>query len=210
MLLGAALVALLVTWHVTHGGVQRVDDAVHRFTTSIRNRPTTLVAEGLSFIGGTWVNWSLRIAAAIVLGVKRRYLQLVAFALAVAPSEEVIGTLKNAFHRTRDPGSLIGTTGYSFPSGHAIAAAVTAVGLVLVLLPPGRARWQWEFRAIGFAFVMALSRVYLQAHWFSDVVAGGLLGGGLALGWPALLQAVRGTPEPSEPDELPVVAGQAR
>jgi undecaprenyl-diphosphatase len=42
-----------------------------------------------------------------------------------------------------------------------------------------------------FTSVMALSRVYLRAHWLSDTVAGALLGAGLALGWPALLMAVR-------------------
>ena len=69
--------------------------------------------------------------------------------------------------------------------------AVTAVGLVLVLAAPGRRRWQWEVYAVVFTSVMALSRVYLRAHWLTDTVAGALLGAGLALGWPALLMTVR-------------------
>ena len=81
--------------------------------------------------------------------------------------------------------------GFSFPSGHAVAGAATAVALVLVLLPPGQARRRWELVAIGFAFVMALSRVYLNAHWFSDVVAGVLLGAGVALGSAGLVTEVR-------------------
>ncbi len=57
--------------------------------------------------------------------------------------------------------------------------------------PPGPARWRWEVRAAVFGAVMAMSRVYLRAHWLSDTVAGALLGAGLALGVPALLMAVR-------------------
>ena len=68
---------------------------------------------------------------------------------------------------------------------------MTAVGLVVVLLPPGRARWAWEFRAAAFATVMSLSRTYLGAHWLSDVVAGGLLGTSIAVGGPAVLQEAR-------------------
>src|SRR5206468_1954719 len=64
--------------------------------------------------------------------------------------------------------------------------AVTAVGLVVALLPPGHSRWVWERRAVLYASLMALSRTYLGAHWLSDVVAGGLLGGAIALGWPAV------------------------
>ena len=81
---------------------------------------------------------------------------------------------------------------FLFPAGHAVANAVTAVGLVIVLVSPGPRRWVWQLRAVAFAFLMALSRVYLAAHWLSDVVAGALLRGGLAIGWPAVLQSVRG------------------
>lgn len=193
VLLGAAIVlGCLVAIPASRHEVQDVDDAVRRLAVSVQNRPTTLVAEGFSFAGSTLINWTVRIAALAILALRRQYLQLTAFALAVVTSEILIGTLKAAYGRVRPPGSLIGTSGDSFPSGHAIAAAVTAVGLVLVLLPPGASRWKWEARAVAFAFVMALSRVYLRAHWLTDVVAGALLGAGLALGWPALLQTVRG------------------
>jgi membrane-associated phospholipid phosphatase len=193
----AVLLGLLVAIPDSRHEVQDVDDAVRRFAVSTENRPTTMIADAFSLAGGVWVNWSVRIVALVVLALRRQFLQLTAFALAVITSEVLIGTLKAAYDRARPPDGLILTSSASFPSGHAIAGAVTAVGLVLVLLPAGPARWKWEVRAVVFAFLMALSRVYLRAHWLSDVVAGGLIGAGLALGWPALLQTVRARRDPA-------------
>jgi membrane-associated phospholipid phosphatase len=195
LLAGAALMGVLVT----QDWVQRIDDDVLAFALRTENRPATVLAEGMSLLGSAWVNWPLRIAAALLLLVRRRYLQFAAFAMAVLTSEVLIGTLKSAYDRPRPPGSLITTSGASFPSGHAVAGAVTAVGLVLVLAEPGPSRWRWEVRAVVFASVMALSRVYLRAHWLSDTVAGAMLGGGLALGWPALLSTLRNRRHRVEP-----------
>lgn len=191
LLAGAVVVGLLVVLPATRPVVQEVDDTVWRFAGAVRNEPTTAVAIGLSWLGGAWVNWPLRVAAVLLLAWRRHWLRLAAFALAVLTSEILIGTIKTGVGRPRPPGSLIETTGAAFPSGHAIATAVTAVGLVLVLAPPGPERWRWEVRAVEFTAVMALSRVYLRAHWLSDTVAGALLGAGLALGLPALLMALR-------------------
>jgi membrane-associated phospholipid phosphatase len=200
LLAGAVLVLLLVALDATRPAVDRVDEAVRELAVAVENPPATWAATALSLIGGVWVNWPLRIAALVVLALQRRFLQLAALTLAILTSEALIGTLKAAYDRPRPPDSLIVTSGASFPSGHAIAGAVTAVGLVVVLLPPGRRRWRWEVYAVLFAFVMASSRVYLRAHWLSDVVAGGLIGGALALGWPALLQTLRGRPVPPTPE----------
>ena len=191
LLVGGALVCVLMAWPSARAVVQSVDDRAYDLAGAIRNRPTTIIAEAFSLLGSVWVNWPLRIAALVLLAWKRRWVQLAAFALAIITSEVLIGVLKSAYDRPRPPGSLIVTSGASFPSGHAIAGAVTAVGLVLVLLPPGRRRWRWELWALLFSFFMAMSRVYLHAHWLSDVVAGALIGAGLALGFPALLTAVR-------------------
>jgi membrane-associated phospholipid phosphatase len=191
LLAGAGVVTALYVLPATRPGVQTVDDAVWRFVGTIENKPTTAVAVALSWLGSAWVNWPLRVAALLLLARRRHWLRLAAFALAIISSEALIRVLKTTIDRPRPPGSLIATTGASFPSGHAIASAVTAVGLVLVLAEPGRTRWRWEVRAVEFTAVMALSRVYLRAHWLSDTVAGALLGAGLALGWPALLMAIR-------------------
>jgi undecaprenyl-diphosphatase len=191
LLTGAVVLTLLVVLPATRPAVQAVDDAVRQWAVDVQNGPTTAVAEGLSVLGSAYVNWPLRIAALLLIAWRRHWLRLAAFALAVLSSELFIGPLKDAVGRTRPPGALIETTAASFPSGHAIAGTVTAVGLVLVLAPPGPARWRWEVRAAVFGAVMALSRVYLRAHWLSDTVAGALIGAGLALGWPALLMAVR-------------------
>lgn len=197
LLAAAGVLCLLVAIPNSRHEVQDVDDAVRRLAVSSENRPTTAIADAFAFAGGVWVNWSIRIIALLVLATRRQFLQLTAFALAVITSEALIGPLKAAYDRARPPDGLISASSGSFPSGHAIAGAVTAVGLVLVLLPPGPARWKWEVRAVMFAFLMALSRVYLRAHWLSDVVAGGLMGSGLALGWPALLQTLRARRDPA-------------
>jgi len=191
LLVGAVVVGLLITLPATGPAVQDADDAVWRLAGAVRNEPTTAVAVALSWLGGAWVNWPLRAAAVLLLAWRRHWLRLAAFALAVLTSEILIGTIKAAVDRPRPPGSLIETSGAAFPSGHAIATAVTAVGLVLVLAPPGPERWRWEVRAVELTAVMALSRVYLHAHWLTDTIAGALLGAGLALGWPALLMALR-------------------
>ena len=197
LLLGAVLVTVLYLLPATRPAVQAVDDAVWRFAGVVENDPTTAVAKVLSWLGSGMVNWPLRVAAFLLLAWRRHWLRLGAFACAVLTSELLIGFVKAWVDRPRQPASLIETTGASFPSGHAIATAVTAVGLVLVLAPPGPRRWRWEVYAVEFTAVMALSRVYLRAHWLSDTVAGALLGAGLALGWPALLMAIRHRHDPA-------------
>lgn len=213
-LVAGAFMLAAVAFSPTLSAVQAVDDAFRRLMVALRATPLVWVAKVLAFVGSPWINWPLRVAAGALLAVRRRWVQLSAFALAVVTSEALIGPLKVLYERPRPPGSVVATHGFSFPSGHAVAGAVTAVGLVLVLLPPGPRRWAWEVRAAVFASLMALSRTYLSVHWLSDVLAGALLGVGLAVGWPALLQEIRDVrlprrrartaadaPRPTSPDQ---------
>jgi len=202
LLTGAMVVGVLVAVPATRPWVQSLDDSTRRAAVEVRNPPSTFVAEALSLLGSAWVTWPLRVLIALILALRTRWLQLTAFALSVGSSELLIGFLKNLYDRPRPPGSLIATSEASFPSGHAIAASVTAFWLVIALVHPTPSRWKWGAWAVGFAFVMALSRVYLSAHWLSDVLAGALLGAGLAFGWPAVLMTLA-RPRNWDPEEVP-------
>jgi len=186
-LLTAAVVAAtvvvfaLVADHGVLTRIQRADDAWLRLMISGRAAPLTAIAKILNVLGLVYVTLPVRIALAGFLALRRRWWHLAAFAAAIAASEVLIGSLKGSYDRARPPGSLVTTSGASFPSGHAIAASVTVVAAVIALVPAGRRRIGWGAAAAAFSIVMGLSRAYLGAHWLSDAIAGILLGTSCAL-----------------------------
>jgi undecaprenyl-diphosphatase len=131
-----------------------------------------------------WVKWPLIAAAGGCCdAAKRRLLPtaMLAAAAAAAVAEGLTVVLKHATERARPPladpaieamVSLPAST--SFPSGHAATAfaAATAVGM---LHPRLRAP------LLVTAGMVALSRVYLGVHFWSDVLVGSLLGVAIGL-----------------------------
>jgi len=161
--------------------IQHLDNAWLQLMVSNRSGPVTALAKLLNFLGLVGITLPVRIAITGFLALRRRWWHLAAFAVAIALSEALIGTLKGIYDRPRPPHSLVATSAASFPSGHAIAASVTVVAAVIALVPPARRRAWWGAGAVVFSVMMALSRAYLGAHWLSDVVAGVLLGTSCAL-----------------------------
>jgi membrane-associated phospholipid phosphatase len=184
------------------------DETVLHWMDDIRNVVLTGLFRFLNVAGGGYVTIPLRVIVTLLLLLTRRFRAMFAFLLTWAASEALLTWFKIFFHRGRPPDPLVATTGFSFPSGHAVAGAAIAVALVLVALSPGPKRLKWELGAMGFAFLMGFSRVYLSAHWFSDVVAGVLLGAGIAIGSAALvteianlIQARKPAPEAEPPQD---------
>jgi membrane-associated phospholipid phosphatase len=170
--------------------VGRFDQQMYDAVDHIRVTPLTWLFRFLNVVGGGLVTIPIRAIASIYLLARRWWRRAAGFIVTWAVSELVLTWLKVWFHRGRPLGGLVDIVGYSFPSGHATAGAATAVALVLAFFTAGPTRRKWEWIAVAFAFVMAFSRVYLHAHWFSDVVAGVLLGSGIALGTFALANEI--------------------
>jgi membrane-associated phospholipid phosphatase len=179
VLTAAAFAAVASQGVLAH--IQHVDNAWLRLMVTHRSAPVTELAKFLNFLGLVSVTLPVRIVIAGYLALRRRWWHLAAFVTAIVMSEALIGTLKGIYDRARPPGSLVATSGASFPSGHSIAATVTVVAAVIALVPPGRRRVWWGAAAVAFSALMALSRAYLAAHWLSDAIAGVLLGTSCAL-----------------------------
>jgi undecaprenyl-diphosphatase len=84
--------------------------------------------------------------------------------------------VKNIFQRHRPPNPLIANvSGFSFPSGHSFSS-FTFVGVLIYMLWQSKTKIQLKWAGTVFLFVLAtviaFSRVYLQVHYASDVIAG--------------------------------------
>jgi len=107
---------------------------------------------------------------------------------AVAAGVALVAASKMAFY-----GWGVGVRAWDLTcfSGHTVLAFSLWPVLAAVAVPPRKRRWRWLATAagVGFALLIGLSRIALDAHPPSEVIAGTLLGGAVAL---ASLRALRG------------------
>ncbi|WP_161599661.1 phosphatase PAP2 family protein [Hymenobacter nivis] len=145
------------------------------------------VAAWLSRAGGPVGASALAALGALGLLVARRYRALRFWGAAVVGAALLNLAAKLLLTRPRpalwavQPPEL----SYSFPSGHAMAAAALAAALGWLLWPT---RWRWVAVGLGatWALGMGWARMYLGVHYPSDVLAGWLG----AVGWVSGLHLV--------------------
>jgi undecaprenyl-diphosphatase len=134
---------------------------------------------------------ALAIAISIMLVRERFWVDLAFLLTAIVGSQIVVAVLKAWFERPRpDVGSAIALpSSASFPSGHA-TAAVAGFGAAAVVIAerlPAPARvWVWTAVIAG-GLAVGLSRIVLNVHYVTDVLAGWCLG----LAWLAACLLVR-------------------
>ncbi|MCX5971630.1 MAG: phosphatase PAP2 family protein [Coprothermobacterota bacterium] len=99
-------------------------------------------------------------------------------------SAAAVGIMKLVFSRPRPDGDCqVRTFGTSFPSGHAnsCTAFYLLLAFVLYQFVPPQLRWLLMAFTLAVVLLVGLSRVYLGAHYATDVLAGFATGGTIAL-----------------------------
>jgi membrane-associated phospholipid phosphatase len=189
-----ALLAVQVAWH---GPMLAVDEEVSNWFAAHRHRGLTQAMLLVSDLHQTVKLLAATALVALAFGLGGEL--AAARTVLVVPAGMLLNVgLKHAFGRARpvheEP--LVQIATYSFPSGHAVASTVFYGMLCVLVFAYVRPRWLRAAAvavAVSMVLLVGFSRVYLGAHFPSDVIAG------VAVGTLCLLLFLRiaGRPSPA-------------
>jgi undecaprenyl-diphosphatase len=163
---------------VLHGDpLVEVDRAVAIFFHRHAAPRFTLAMRAVSFCGGPATLLAAAFVVSLYLAWRRRFADMWMVILALGGGELLNVILKLIFARQRptfvEPLTMLKT--YSFPSGHTTGATIF-YGLAAYLIARGIKSWTWRVLAVVAAVLIVLligfSRIYLEAHYLSDVLGG--------------------------------------
>lgn len=161
------------------------DHAVSQSLQLLRTGWTDDVMVIPTLLGDWQVTTAVALAALAVLLLHRRWRLAGGMAAALLATLVFMRAMKLLVQTTRPADLYSGIDSFSFPSGHATMTATLygIIGLIAFRGLGGMASRIVMGLCAGFIAAVALSRVYLAAHWPSDVGAGVLFGVGMTAGF---------------------------
>jgi membrane protein DedA with SNARE-associated domain/membrane-associated phospholipid phosphatase len=179
---------------VTGAPLVQIDDSVFQFLQGLRNPRMDRIMVIITTLGSAAATLPLIIAVTAWLAWRRDWRTIGYWVAAYGFGELLVEVLKLVLHRPRPMNVSIGLQFYSFPSGHATMSAVTYGFLAVLIGRELRPNGRLAAAIIAAVLITSISfsRLYLGAHWLSDVVAGISLG----LLWVALLAIAYNTHHP--------------
>lgn len=155
-----------------------LDQSILTFLVEKRSGFLTTIFSLFSFLG----NWQFIVLAmvllVVILIVKKKLSFIAPFILVVGGSGLVTFLGKIYFHRPRPLFSVFKETGFSFPSGHATVAVAFFGFLAFMMISLGWAKKKSLIYTSSALLIILIgfSRMYLGAHYLSDVVVGYVVG----------------------------------
>jgi undecaprenyl-diphosphatase len=178
----------LLAWLVSQPGIPPIDTATTAFLHGLASPTLDTLMAATTVLGSSPVLAAVVGLAVVILVVRRRRVEAAFIVIAFVGTLVLNDWLKLLVQRPRpgfDWAEVWPETG--FPSGHSMNSFVVYLAIALVIWQLGgrRAGMVALVLAIVLAVSVGISRIYLGAHWLSDVI-GGYLAGAL---WLLLLAA---------------------
>jgi undecaprenyl-diphosphatase len=196
-IVGGALLAIGGAWafaeiadNVREGATQRFDERIMHWMATHQTATRRMVMADITELGTGVVVMMVVAIAALFLWLTRHKHSAALLLVATSVGIVINSFLKDVFHRDRPAIFDWGTEVFSssFPSGHAMSAAIvygTVAYLAARLQRTHLARALTIGAALILILLIAFSRVYLGVHYPSDTLAGLLVG----LAWAAFCMA---------------------
>ena len=178
--LAAAFLLAALTWRVQAAAVTMAADVYGAdLVAALRSEPLTALMRTLHALQGKLVAAAILLWAAVLVR-RRRWRSLLLLVTMVPLGMLANSGLKLLVERPRpELDAAVGSHGFSYPSGHAVAITLFCGYLVIQAFRHTSNGW-WRIAALAGALavvgLVAFSRVYLGVHHASDVVAAVLLG----------------------------------
>ena len=181
-----AVLAIVVSTNDTPS----VDQSVLTWVGDHRSSALTAAMRAVTWLGSAAVLYPATLVLALYWWRRERDWRAGAMlAASLAGSTALYDICKWTAERPRPPAAdALGTYAHwSFPSGHATQCMAFFAMLIALACYAGWARLRlWATSAAAVVLVVGASRIYLGAHWFTDVLGGYALGAA----WVSLLTVV--------------------
>jgi tRNA A-37 threonylcarbamoyl transferase component Bud32/membrane-associated phospholipid phosphatase len=179
-LTGLVVLAWLTVYIVNPIGIRgtRVDLAELRWIAKLRAPVLTDVMKSIMALGSVWTVFFLRWLMVLVLLFFKRFRHLFVFLGAALVVGIVVDIVAIAIARPRPIGiEILGSwEGTSHPSRPVAALAVTLMGIVYTIVPPGRPRLYAKWLTALLLLTLGFSRLYLAVDHPNDVIVAIILG----------------------------------
>lgn len=154
----------------------KINNAAFRVADSIRTDWLDTLAEWITHLGAFPVAAAFTLVAAGYCLYRRRLPEALVLIFSLAIAGLLVSPMKSWTDVPRPPDPLVKTMGLSFPSGHtAYAITYVTIAVTLERVRDIVTRAALVTVAIALAAAIGLSRVYLRAHYLSDVIGGAAL-----------------------------------
>jgi membrane-associated phospholipid phosphatase len=161
--------------------VKLFDAVIIQFFQSLESRVLDNIMIAVTELGSVWFLTVLSVITVLILGFKEKDgWGILFFVLGIGGGGLLTSLLKHYYQRGRPSiNPEIDAVGYSFPSGHSLGSLIFYGFIAYFLLRSGlkkSIKWLTASICVLLFIVIGVSRIYLGAHFPSDVLAGQLAG----------------------------------